>query len=155
MTSVHRACANGDIAVFETLAKFPGIDFNYDSRGESPLTIAIKAGHPDISQYLLGLEGINVNARRMNFDTALIAAVRAGEKALVERLLAVPGIEVNSRGSENMTALALAKKAVNEYRAAQQYTPHQVRRTLGDRKPAAGEWVPRLLRPRHLHSKYS
>jgi len=87
-----------------------GVDVNMKGFDNTALALAIKVGHEDIVQLLLGVEGIDINEQNRRRDTALTLASGKGHEKLIQLLLGVEGIDLSIKNYRNKTALALASK---------------------------------------------
>jgi ankyrin repeat protein len=92
------------------------LDQTCSSIGESVLSLAAKAGHEHMVEWLLHKKLIDVNSRdEVTGRTALLHAIGAGHSGVIASLLARPGIDVNLQGTGCLySPLTLAVEMGNE-----------------------------------------
>lgn len=106
---IHVAAFAGHLEVVQRLIE-RGMDINH--RGDkdySPLLAACVGRHRNIVEYLLSLEGVEVNRRSRFGKAPLIAASRAGDENIC-RLLLDKGAVINLQANDNDTALTAASE---------------------------------------------
>ncbi len=104
---ILEACRKGDIAQVENLyAIRPDLIHTADSRGFTPLIIAVYNNQPAVVDFLLQ-KGARTEAQDFSGNTALMGASFKGYKELAEKLLHA-GADVNQRNGNGATALTFA-----------------------------------------------
>ncbi|THZ22360.1 ankyrin [Aureobasidium pullulans] len=106
---IHVAAFAGHLEIVQRLIE-RGMDINH--RGDkdySPLLAACVGRHRNIVEYLLSLEGVEVNRRSRFGKAPLIAASRAGDENIC-RLLLDKGAVINLQANDNDTALTAASE---------------------------------------------
>ncbi|THX86342.1 ankyrin [Aureobasidium pullulans] len=106
---IHVAAFAGHLEIVQRLIE-RGMDVNH--RGDkdySPLLAACVGRHRSIVEYLLSLEGVEVNRRSHFGKTPLIAASRAGDENIC-RLLLDKGAIINLQANNDDTALTAASE---------------------------------------------
>ncbi|THY57785.1 ankyrin [Aureobasidium pullulans] len=106
---IHVAAFAGHLEIVQRLIE-RGMDVNH--RGDkdySPLLAACVGRHRNIVEYLLSLEGVEVNRRSRFGKAPLIAASRAGDENIC-RLLLDKGAVINLQANDNDTALTAASE---------------------------------------------
>ena len=99
------ACDGNDLQKVQYLFHL-GADVNWrDLYGWSGLHIAAENNYGELQELLLSKTGVNVNIRRNDGQTPLMAASIRGNKNIMMRLCQVDGIQVNSRDVDGWTAL--------------------------------------------------
>lgn len=87
-TLLHCAATFGNIEVLKILLSQEKIDLEKkNGKGATPLMIAAKCGYVSCVDLLLN-KGADVNAKSLDYKTALMAAVEDGHTEVVQRLLA-------------------------------------------------------------------
>ena len=81
-----------------------------DRYGETPFLVALRKGHPETAELLLGKEGVNVNAQDSIGDTALIHAINKKYFSLAEKIIGMERADVNRTNRYGDTAVYLASK---------------------------------------------
>ena len=74
---------------------------------------AAKEGNTAIVERILAVDGVDVNAKNNEGETALICAANFGRTEIAKLLLAVPGIDVNAKDRFERTALIRAAEEVH------------------------------------------
>jgi ankyrin repeat protein len=86
LREIHDAARDGDFGKVQTLVKGnPGLVFNKDKGGFTPLHWAASSGHKDVAELLLA-HGADVNAKNNNDWTPLYYAVSGGHKDVAQLL---------------------------------------------------------------------
>ena len=107
LREIHDAARDGDFGKVQTLVKGnPGLVFNKDEGGFTPLHWAASSGHKDVAELLLA-HGADVNAKNNNGSTPLHFAAALGHKDVAELLLA-HGADVNAKNKGGSTPLHFA-----------------------------------------------
>jgi uncharacterized protein len=110
MSELIEAVRSGNIAkVNKALTTCANVNVA-DERGDTALSLAVKASRPAIIKVLLAADGIDANLADCDGDSPLILAVKACRPEIIKALLAVPGIDVNCTDMFDNTALILAAK---------------------------------------------
>ncbi|KAI4638414.1 hypothetical protein J4E93_010214 [Alternaria ventricosa] len=73
-----------------------------------PLNVAVKLGYKDMVELLLNTGKVNLGARDVSGETAIIQAALCGDKDIVELLLRYDKRDVNAQEAKGATALMLA-----------------------------------------------
>ncbi|KAN0074268.1 Ankyrin repeat-containing domain protein [Elaphomyces granulatus] len=113
------AADRGCIRLVEALLKFDGINpnFGYISSQGPPLVAAIRNGHSEVVELLLGVTNIDPNVRDPQAITPLYHACKTGDVSIVRQLLARDDVNPNTiEGSYEygaMTPLLLAISSRN------------------------------------------
>lgn len=107
---LHRACRAGRLAEVRVLVRDPGIDLNCREprRGRTALMVACVGGHTSVVAFLVGLQGLDPNARSSNGSTALHLACRSKRPKIVRLLLDHPDLDGNLADECHQTALHAA-----------------------------------------------
>nr|XP_018914803.1 PREDICTED: ankyrin repeat domain-containing protein 50 isoform X1 [Bemisia tabaci] len=107
-TQLHNLAAEANHVLLETiLTACPDVDIEAtDKRGQTPLNLAARHGHPMVVEVLLN-GGADVNHADDDGWTALRAAAWGGHTQVVESLLRC-GADVDSRDMDGRTALRAA-----------------------------------------------
>ena len=92
-TPLHAACREGHLEVVKMLVE-AGLDVTArDLNRSTPLFDAARYGHADVVEYLLGVEGVDVNAEDGMGGSPLRSACMRGQLPIIRMLLAA-GAEV-------------------------------------------------------------
>jgi ankyrin repeat protein len=99
-----RAVADGDLnKVKALLQENPDLIFSKDKNGETPLLMAVSAGHQDIAELLLANKA-DVNAKDDSSQTALHFAAQ-GDDTKMAALLLTKGADIHARDNQGNTPL--------------------------------------------------
>jgi ankyrin repeat protein len=102
------ATLGGKLHVFKYLVEEAGADERWaGGGGMAPLIWAASIGQADIVKYLLGRQGINIDAKTDSGHSALSMACRSGHLKVV-KLLVAAGARVESQAQDDPGALASA-----------------------------------------------
>lgn len=104
---LHTAAQNGYLEIIKKLVSKWKIDINAksDADGFTALMHACSGNHENVVEFLLTVDGIDVNARNFSNCTALIFAAINGYTGIVKRLLQFPNIEINAQDQNRKSAL--------------------------------------------------
>ncbi len=91
----------------QTIINKPREDFK-----KTPLMAAVENGHLEVVKFLLSLPGIEVNARDIGGQTALILALNAKNNSveILRELLKANGVIINAKDNKEQTVLMIAEK---------------------------------------------
>jgi uncharacterized protein len=104
---IFDACRRGDLAqVTQIYESYPDAIHAADSKGFTPLIIAVYNDQPPVVEWLLE-KGADTNAQDLSGNTALMGVSFKGYKELADMLLQA-GANVNQRNSNGATALTFA-----------------------------------------------
>ena len=103
----YDACRQGDIKQVETLyATNPALIHTEDTKGFTPLIIAVYNNQPSVVAFLLS-KGATTAESDMSGNTALMGVCFKGYKEIA-RMLIEAGADVNQRNSQGAPALTFA-----------------------------------------------
>jgi len=106
ISTIHTAAYLGNLQSVKTfIEKGIQVDARIDD-GETPLELAVSAGHSDLVTFLID-KGAEVNSRNERNRTPLYHAVWYGQKGIVELLIA-KGVDVNAKDNRGYTPLHFA-----------------------------------------------
>jgi ankyrin repeat protein len=102
--AIFWAASKGHAEVVRTLIEHD-IDPNKTQNGQTPLAIAIQAGHIQVCTILLGYSGTDPNSAEMRGAGPLSLAAAYNHREILDLLLAQKGIEINRENHLGCTAL--------------------------------------------------
>eukprot|EP01060_Flectonema_neradi_P002507 TRINITY_DN11569_c0_g1_i1.p1 TRINITY_DN11569_c0_g1~~TRINITY_DN11569_c0_g1_i1.p1 ORF type:complete len:335 (+),score=68.04 TRINITY_DN11569_c0_g1_i1:471-1475(+) len=92
VTPLILASKNGLTEIVDMLLR-QGVEYNTQSKLGTPLTASIESEHFEITDRLLNLKNIDVNATKCRGVSPLSLACQSGNGSLIKRLMSTPGID--------------------------------------------------------------
>lgn len=108
MGQLHQVPIEGGLDRMKSLVARGQNPKREDSEGWTPLSHAAQVGNCDIVEFLIGLEGIDVNQKDGNGNTPLSLAAQWGHVSVVQLLLSLSGVDANVKDRNGLTPLARA-----------------------------------------------
>ncbi|CEP01818.1 Ankyrin repeat domain-containing protein [Plasmodiophora brassicae] len=108
-SALHMAARDGHAHVAKMLLLRADVNAQQDYMHWTPLHVAVQYGSAGVVDVLLGVDGVDVNARDVRRNTPLRLAVTERHVHIVESLLkGASEVDVNARGLDDWTALHAA-----------------------------------------------
>ena len=104
MAALWQSCFGGNLQAAKTELE-RGADVNYWHKGSTCLMLAVASQNEELVSFLLGQQGLEVNAIASNNHTALHIAGQYSSPAIIRMLLDFPGIDREARNSEGRSPL--------------------------------------------------
>ena len=112
-TPLNAAARAGNLEIVSLLCSYVNRD-KKDEYDKTPLTFAIKYGHTNIVEFLLGGDEVNVNNKDNYGNTALHYAVKYNRIEIVKMLIEHVNIKVDKKNNAGETPLLLALITYNQ-----------------------------------------